>query len=391
MKFIQAFIMAMSSIMSNKVRSFLTMLGVIIGVSAVILLVSIGQSATSMVTEEIEGMGSNLINVSIIGRLTNRIVEMDEFMGLKDKYPNIIGSISPVVQLNATAKFEDENMQTSIEGSMPAYQEITNLEVENGHFLTDIDNDFRNKVAVLGQDVVDELFGLTSPLDQEFYINGNKFKVIGVLKSEGSTMMGSADNKVIIPLATAQRLAQTTDIRSYSVQAFSKETVDSAVAVMKDFLIRKLIDENLFNVFSLTQLLESVNSITQTLTVMLGGIAAISLLVGGIGIMNIMLVAVTERTREIGIRKAIGAKKLDILTQFMIESIVVSGIGGILGIILGTQGAQLISGLMNIKATISPSVVIIAFAFSVAIGMIFGIYPANKAAGLKPIDALGYE
>jgi putative ABC transport system permease protein len=391
MKFLQAFSMAISSILSNKVRSFLTMLGVIIGVSAVIMLVSIGQSATSMVTEQIEGMGSNLINVSITGRSTNRTIKMDEFMELKNRYPDIIQSISPVVQLNATLKYESSNMQSSVEGALPAYQNIINLTVGSGRFLSDLDNDFRNKVAVISKSVAEELYGLASPLGKELSINGYRFKVIGILESESGSLMSSSDDKIILPLSTAQRLAQTTNIRSYYVQASSKENVDAAVAVMEDYLTQKLTDEDLFNIFSQTQLLESANTITQTLTYMLAGIAAISLLVGGIGIMNIMLVAVSERTREIGIRKAIGAKKRDILTQFLIESIVVSGLGGILGIALGVQGARFVTGLMDITATISPSVVIFAFAFSMFIGMIFGIYPANKAASLKPIDALAYE
>jgi putative ABC transport system permease protein len=391
MKFLQAFSMAISSILSNKVRSFLTMLGVIIGVSAVIMLVSIGQSATSMVTEQIEGMGSNLINISITGRSTNRTIKMDEFMELKNRYPDIIQSISPVVQLNATLKYESSNMQSSVEGALPAYQDIVNLTVGSGRFLSDVDNDFRNKVAVISKSVAEELYGLASPLGKELSINGYRFKVIGILESESGSLMSSSDDKIILPLSTAQRLAQTTNIRSYYVQASSKENVDAAVAVMEDYLTQKLTDEDLFNIFSQTQLLESANTITQTLTYMLAGIAAISLLVGGIGIMNIMLVAVSERTREIGIRKAIGAKKRDILTQFLIESIVVSGLGGILGIALGVQGARFVTGLMDITATISPSVVIFAFAFSMFIGMIFGIYPANKAASLKPIDALAYE
>jgi putative ABC transport system permease protein len=391
MKFLQAFSMAISSILSNKVRSFLTMLGVIIGVSAVIMLVSIGQSATSMVTEQIEGMGSNLINISITGRSTNRTIKKDEFMELKNRYPDIIQSISPVVQLNATLKYESSNMQSSVEGALPAYQDIVNLTVGSGRFLSDVDNDFRNKVAVISKSVAEELYGLASPLGKELSINGYRFKVIGILESESGSLMSSSDDKIILPLSTAQRLAQTTNIRSYYVQASSKENVDAAVAVMEDYLTQKLTDEDLFNIFSQTQLLESANTITQTLTYMLAGIAAISLLVGGIGIMNIMLVAVSERTREIGIRKAIGAKKRDILTQFLIESIVVSGLGGILGIALGVQGARFVTGLMDITATISPSVVIFAFAFSMFIGMIFGIYPANKAASLKPIDALAYE
>lgn len=391
MKVIQSFFMAISSILSNKVRSFLTMLGVIIGVAAVIMLVSLGESASAMITEQIEGMGSNLINVSITGRSTNRSVDMEGFMELKNRYPNVIGEISPIVQVNATLKYGNNNVQSSAEGALQAYQGIVNLKVGSGRFISDVDNDFRNKVCLIGGNIAKELFDSEPPLDKEIYINGYKFKIIGVLESDSGSVISTSGDKVIMPLSTAQRLAKTNDVRSYSIQASSNETVDGAVAVIEDYLTQKLKDDNLYSVFNMAQLLDSINTITDTLTYLLAGIAAISLLVGGIGIMNIMLVSVSERTREIGIRKAIGAKKRDILSQFLIESSIVSGLGGILGIILGVQGARLIIGLMDIKATISASVVLFAFTFSVLIGMIFGIYPANKAANLKPIEALSYE
>ncbi len=390
MKFIQSFYMAISSILSNKVRSFLTMLGVIIGVSAVIMLVSLGASAETMITEEIEGMGSNLISVNVFGS-SNRKVDVDDFMELENRYPNVIGGISPLVQTESTIKYKDNNMKVVVEGVLEVYNDIVNLNIESGRFISSVDNDFKNRVAIIGKKVVEELFADESPLDKEIYVDGYKFKVVGVLESDSGSVMSSSDEVIVMPLLTAQRLAKTNEINSYYVQAASKDTVDAAVAVIEDFLTQKLDDNKLFNVFSLTQLLDSINVITQTFTLVLAGIAGISLLVGGIGIMNIMLVSVSERTREIGIRKAIGAKKRDILSQFLIESGIVSGLGGIIGIILGVQGAKLVIGLMDLQPTISPSTVIIAFAFSVFIGIVFGMYPANKASNLKPIDALAHE
>ncbi|NLO93100.1 MAG: FtsX-like permease family protein [Clostridiaceae bacterium] len=389
MKIIQSFFMAISSILSNKVRSFLTMLGVIIGVSAVIMLVSLGESAEKTITEQIEGMGSNLISVNIIS--IDRQIEEDDFMDLKNRYPNIIGGISPFAHAEATIKYKDNNITVFVEGVLEAYQDIVNLDVESGRFITNVDNDFRNRVAIIGSKVAEELFDDEPPLGKEIYIDGYKFKVVGILESASGSVLSDSSELIIIPLQTIQRMAKISEISTYYVQAASKETVDSAVAIIEDFLTQKLSESDSFTVFSLTQILDSVNVITQTFTLVLAGIAGISLLVGGIGIMNIMLVSVSERTREIGIRKAIGAKKRDIMSQFLIESSIVSGLGGVIGIILGVQGAKLIISLMDIQPTISPKTVIIAFVFSVCIGIVFGMYPANKAANLKPIDALSHE
>ena len=389
MKIIQSFFMAISSILSNKVRSFLTMLGVIIGVSAVIMLVSLGESAEKTITEQIEGMGSNLISVNIIS--IDRQIEEDDFMDLKNRYPNIIGGISPFAHAEATIKYKDNNITVFVEGVLEAYQDIVNLDVESGRFITNVDNDFRNRVAIIGSKVAEELFDDEPPLGKEIYIDGYKFKVVGILESASGSVLSDSSELIIIPLQTIQRMAKISEISTYYVQAASKETVDSAVAIIEDFLTQKLSESDSFTVFSLTQILDSVNVIAQTFTLVLAGIAGISLLVGGIGIMNIMLVSVSERTREIGIRKAIGAKKRDIMSQFLIESSIVSGLGGVIGIILGVQGAKLIISLMDIQPTISPKTVIIAFVFSVCIGIVFGMYPANKAANLKPIDALSHE
>ena len=204
MKFIQSFYMAISSILSNKVRSFLTMLGVIIGVSAVIMLVSLGASAETMITEEIEGMGSNLISVNVFGS-SNRKVDVDDFMELENRYPNVIGGISPLVQTESTIKYKDNNMKVVVEGVLEVYNDIVNLNIESGRFISSVDNDFKNRVAIIGKKVVEELFADESPLDKEIYVDGYKFKVVGVLESDSGSVMSSSDEVIVMPLLTAQR------------------------------------------------------------------------------------------------------------------------------------------------------------------------------------------
>ncbi|PLX28953.1 MAG: ABC transporter permease [Clostridiales bacterium] len=388
--FKQTFKMAMSSIFSNKMRSFLTMLGVIIGVSAVIILVSIGQGTTKSVTESIEGMGSNLLTVNIMGRgadtsLDLEDIEMfDEFIG--------VGKVAGSSTMNADIKSGTTILEDiSINGTDEDYLSILNYEMLEGRFLIDTDLDNRQRVAVVGSEVKSELFGNASAIGEEIKINGQTYTIVGSLAEKGSSMMGSNDEVVVIPLTTAQRLSGDTSIRTIYVQAESAETVDVAKAYMENYLERKFGDEDAYRVFDQSEVLDTVGSVTGMLTAMLGGIAGISLLVGGIGIMNIMLVSVTERTREIGIRKAIGAKYSDILVQFIIESIVLSGMGGIIGVALGIGGAYAITAIFELETVVSMGIVILSTMFSLGVGVVFGIYPADKAAKLNTIDALRYE
>lgn len=382
--------MAVGSILKNKMRSFLTILGIIIGVSAVITLVSIGEGSARQVTQRIESLGSNLITVSIRGRGAVNSISYDEAMEFMD-IPGVSG-VAPVQSSTSAVKYGNKTFDdASLDLSNSHYINVLNFNLDYGRFLLESDIIRRQKVAVIGKEIADELFPLQNPLGERITINGQKFVVVGVLQEKGTSMRGSSDNKVVIPITTGQRLLGSTEIRTVYLTASSSEVVDTVISQLQIRLVKKFKSEDNFNIFSQTEMLSTVSEVTGTMTAMLGGIAGISLIVGGIGIMNIMLVSVTERTREIGIRKAIGAKKSDILTQFLIESVVLSGMGGILGLITGIVGSNLISGLIGFETVISPRILIIAIAFSVFVGIFFGIYPANKAARLNPVDALRYE
>lgn len=390
MNIIQGIKMAMSSILTNKLRSFLTMLGIIIGVAAVITLVSLGQGSTKQVTEQVQGLGSNLITVTIMGRGAETSLDYEEAMKWNEK--SGIEAVSPVISQNATVKYGNNNVEVSIEGTNSEYESVRDFHVQNGRFLLPIDIEYRQKVAIIGSSTAEELFGLVNPVGQTVLINGTSFKIVGLLEEKGSSMGGSNDEKILIPISTAERLFGSKGVRNIYIQAETPETVDIAVSQLEAELTKKFREEeDSYRIFNQQDILESVESVTSTMTLMLSGIASISLLVGGIGIMNIMLVSVTERTREIGIRKAIGAKKRDVLFQFLIESIVLSGIGGIFGIIFGVGGAMLVGSMTNIGVEFSLNIIWLAFGFSVIVGVFFGIFPANKAAGLKPIEALRFE
>jgi len=389
MEFAQAVRLAIAGIKANKLRSFLTMLGVIIGVSTVIILVSVGQGSAKQVTGQIESLGSNLISVSIRGRGEVNGLSYQEAMKLGER-PGVSG-IAPMVTGSVTVKAGTKKVDTSLEGTNDQYAKVRNQKTSAGRFLLPVDIDYRQKVALLGSEVASELFGFGNPLGQEVKINGVKFKVIGLLEKKGSSAGGSSDDKVVIPVTTAMRLTTNPQISSISLQAKTKQDVDLIVSQLESTLLRKFKDEENYRVFNQAEMLSTVNQVTNTLTMMLGGIAGVSLLVGGIGIMNIMLVSVTERTREIGIRKAIGAKRKDILRQFLVEAVVVSSMGGFLGVLIGMLGSQGIGKLMGISTVISPQIALLAFSFSVLVGVFFGLFPANKASRLKPIDALRFE
>ncbi len=378
--------LSIKGIFSNKVRSFLTMLGIIIGVSSVIILVSIAQGTTQSVTSSIESMGSNLININITGKRyldNNDIEKIKEFSG--------VAQVSPVVNGNVTAKYGTDSMSLNIQGVDENYSTVRNHGVQAGRFVLPLDVEYRQKVAILGSTVVTELYGSENPMGDIIQLNGTNFTVVGVLEEKGSTVGGSSDETIIIPISTAQRFLYSSGIRTIYIQAESADMVDITMGMVDSYLFNKFNDENSYRVFNQTEMLSTINEITGTLSLMLGSIAGISLLVGGIGIMNIMLVSVGERTREIGIRKAIGAKRKDILTQFIIEALVISGIGGLLGILMGFAGISVVTRFTEMSAKISTPILLLSFSFSLVIGMFFGIYPANKAAKLKPVDALRFE
>ena len=364
----------------HQVRSFLTMLGVIIGVFAVVALVSLGQGAGDTVTEQVQGMGSNLITVFVSGRGAKTALTMEEVAGLEEKAG--VQAAVPIISAQATLKHGTKTAVYTVEGSTPAYQEVRAHYPQAGRFLVPNDVTYRQNVAVLGTEVVEELFPAGEPVGQEIRINGTPFTVVGVLTAKGYGMMGSDDAKVIIPVSTARRLFQSPGVQTVYIQAESPQSVDRAMAAIEASLKYQFRDEDAYTVFNQAQILDVVSQVMATMTLLLGGIAGISLLVGGIGIMNIMLVSVTERTREIGIYKALGAKRRDILFQFLVESAVISSIGGIIGMLCGYGLVKLLNSLIDLPAAFSLQVVVVALLFSLFVGIFFGIYPANKAARL---------
>ncbi|MNB84519.1 Macrolide export ATP-binding/permease protein MacB [compost metagenome] len=383
----QSMKMALKSILSSKVRAFLTMLGIIIGVSSVIALVSVGQGTTSQITESLSSLGTNQLTVNITGRGATTSLTYEEALALGE----IEGAknVSPVISGNVTAKHGTENVSVSVEGITPAYEDVQNFHVQSGRFLLDIDTDYRQKVALIGSDTAEDLFGTDSPVGEKVQLNGTSFKIVGLLESKGSTSGGSSDEKILIPISTAERFLQSRGVRSITITTTSNDNVEEVKGKLESALDAKFSSaENAYSVFDSQEMLATVNETSATLSLALGGIAGISLFVGGIGIMNIMIVSVNERTREIGIRKAIGAKKMNILMQFMIESVVLSGFGGLIGVGLGLGASWAVGNYTSMNVATSWNMVMISFSFSLIIGIVFGMIPANKAARMRPIYAL---
>ncbi|WP_102398724.1 ABC transporter permease [Haloimpatiens massiliensis] len=390
MKITRLFKMAIKSIWSNKMRSFLTMLGIIIGISSVIVLVGIGEGTKQQVQSQIEKLGTNLITVNIVGKRTKSFAD-EEIDELKSK-PGIKEIAPTLTQNNIDVKAGSKSTNTTVEASTPEYSNIRKTYVSYGRFLNKRDIDNRYKVAVIGIDTANDLFGTTNVIGKVVNINGINFSIVGVLEAQGSSMGGSGDDKIILPISTAQRLFENTDIKTFYVEATDKDKVSEAMSYLQLFLNKKFNnDTDSYRLFDQTSLLSTANETNSSMTMMLTGIAAISLIVGGIGIMNIMLVSVIERTREIGIRKAIGAKRRIILLQFLMESAIISCLGGIIGVLTGFLIAYFAQTVLKMTVVISSSVVMGAVAFSVFVGILFGMYPASKASKLNPIEALRFE
>ncbi len=380
--------MALKNIRSNKVRAILTMLGIIIGVSSVIVLVSIGEGSSKSVAANINSLGTNLITVSISN--TDTPYTLDDVNKISKL--NNIKHVSPVLTGRATLKNGETTSQTSLTGTTSDYESVRNVSVQSGRFISAVDMDFRQKVAVLGSDTAATLFAGKSPVNQTVLVNGESYKIVGVLNSKGGSMGQNQDDSIIIPFSTAQRLLKTTHIQQLYAQATSEGAVTPAMSSINRLLFQTFNgDSDSFSVFNQQDVVDTMSSVSKTMTMMLGGIASISLLVGGIGIMNIMFVSVTERTKEIGIRKAIGAKGKDILSQFLIEAIVLSAMGGILGVGIGMAATKIYTMATGSMAAYSLPVILSAFLFSVAVGVVFGVFPANKASRLHPIQALRFE
>ena len=392
MNIIRPFKMAIDSIMSNKTRSFLTMLGSIIGVASVIALMAIGQGSTKMITEQIAAAGTNLLTVNVMGRGSSTL-DPDEMVEFIEESPELYEYMAPVVSGSGIMlKNGNKNTSTtSLTGTNASYDEIKSVELEEGRYISSADVDNRLRIAVIGTYVRNELFNGASPIGQQVKINGMPFTVVGVLEETQDSEEGTADDTITIPYTVATRLLRNGVVRTYMVQAADGEIIETAKAGLEKFLGEKFEGSNTYTITDQKELMETMSETTGTLTMMLGGIAGISLLVAGIGIMNIMLVSVTERTREIGIRKAIGARRANILTQFLIESAVISSLGGLMGILFGIWLGSTLGGFMGIPASVDAGTIIVAFVFSFVMGVFFGYYPANKASKLNPIDALRFE
>lgn len=398
MKFTKLVKIALSSVWNNKMRSFLTMLGIIIGISSVIILVGIGQGTQKEVSDQIDSLGTNLITANIMSSKSITISDED-LASLKTK-PGIKEIAPQISESNINVKSGTKSSTTTLEASTAEYAQIRNLTVSSGRFITQRDITNRFNVAVIGTETAENVFGDTNVVGNSIYVNGIEFTVVGVLKSEGTSSSGSSDDRIIVPLTSGQRLLKTASAKTYYIEADSKDTVDTAMSYIQLFLDKKFglagnststATNSYYRVMSQTSLLDTATSTTKSMTTMLAGVAAISLVVGGIGIMNIMLVSVVERTREIGTRKAIGAKRRTILLQFLIEAASVSAVGGAIGVLFGYLGAVIGEKFFSTTIVISNNVVLGSFIFSVVVGLVFGIYPANKASKLNPIDALRFE
>ncbi|NMB62901.1 MAG: FtsX-like permease family protein [Chloroflexi bacterium] len=398
---------AMESLVSNKMRTFLTMLGIVIGVAAVISMLSIGEGASASITSSIESMGTNVIYVFRDNSVANsQALTISDANALSEIKSNNFSAVAPLVSDNREVSFSGNSITAQIYGITPEYATVRNENVNYGSFITETQVENRSTVAVIGVDIADELYGTTSNIiGNKIRIGNYLYTVIGVLESKGGTTLGSSDNQIFVPITTAQsRLiswSSTKDaVDQIYVSATNTDTIDAAIneitSVLKSRHGIPLTNDADFQLFSQETLTEAATSITQILTIFLGGIGAISLLVGGIGIMNIMLVTVVERTKEIGLRKAVGARKKDILTQFLVESLFIGLVGGIIGILLGAGISAIIKSVASMGNTVLNPVitsgsVLLATLFSVGVGLLFGIYPANRAANLEPVEALRTE
>lgn len=408
MKLKDIFLESYAALSSNKIRSGLTMLGVIIGISSVIVLVGVGQGATASITSNIASLGSNLIMVmpgstsssgvrSAMGNA--QTLTADDATAIADNV-DTISEIASVVNTRSQVVYKNTNTNTQIIGTEADYADIRNITVDSGTFITAQEVKSVSKVAVIGSTVRDNLFGEdVDPIGQTIKINKIQFKIVGLTKTKGtSSSSDSTDDAIYVPITTAQRYLtgrSSSYINSIYIKAVDEESVAQAKENITELLLSRhnIADSSNadFRVQTQADIISSVSSISQTLTILLGAIASISLLVGGIGIMNMMLTTVTERTREIGLRKAIGAKKRDISVQFLSESITLTFLSGFIGIALGWGVATLLTNFGVVTSIVTWQSILLSFGISAFVGIAFGIYPANKAARLRPIEALRYE
>ncbi|MFH1183065.1 MAG: ABC transporter permease [Candidatus Moraniibacteriota bacterium] len=393
------------SLSGNKARSGLTILGIVIGIASVIALVSIGQGAQNSIEKNIQSIGSNLIIVSpgaqrggqvSAGRGSAQTLTLEDVSAIKTGIQNISG-VAPEVSRRYQITAKGTNTNTQVIGTVPDYLTVRNVKIDSGTFITDQQNRGSAKVAVLGSTARDDLFGANvNPVSQNIRINNIDFLVIGVTQAKGGTGFSNPDDSVYIPLSTAQHyLAGGNYVTSVSVAAQDQNVMTAVQQQINDLLLKrhKISDPNSadFNLMNQTDIISTISSVTNTFTTLLASIAGISLLVGGIGIMNMMLTTVTERTREIGLRKAVGIRKIYINLQFLAEAVMLTFLGGGIGILLGWVASLILSSFLSLTPQVSLSAVMLAFGVSAGVGIIFGFYPARRAANLSPIDALRYE
>ena len=393
---LQSFKMALRSIWGNKMRSFLTMLGIIIGVASVIILVSIVNGQMSYMVESFASMGMNKINVNYTA-LASRTIDVDEFYEFYEEHQDLFAQMSPNVSVNVTVKHGSDTMDaTSVGGYSEEYLDIQGYEIAYGRNLLYSDMAARQKVAVVGAYVASELYGSSErAVGENIKLNGEPYQIVGVVEQQTEDLSdfddGCTDDFVWIPYSRAVKMSRNAVITNYIFTSADVSQSSQCRSALEDFLLDKLKSDDFFHVTAMSELMDTLNEQIAMMSAMLGGIAGISLLAAGVGGMNIMVVSVTERTREIGIRKALGAKRRVIMQQFVIEAAVTSSIGGIIGIIVGSAATTGLGNLLGIPSTPTPSAVIISFSVSVGIGLIFGYMPAARAARLNPIEALRSE
>ena len=364
------------------------MLGIIIGVMSVTVLVSIVQSTTNNVSDTLSQLGGNVISATVTSRRSNKITTSD----IKSLENNpAIESVSPIISGSSTAKASGNSSSVTLKGITEEYEDIQNISVQKGRYILDVDNDNRLQVCLIGVTAAKDLFGHTDVEGETIRISGRNFKIIGVLEEDGSSQRDSNDSVIYTPFTTAQRIMQNSTISSFYVSATNEGMLNMAESAVDSFLLEKTGDEDSYTITNQSDIADSVSDVTNSMTYMIGGIAGISLLVGGIGIMNIMYVSVTERTREIGLRMSVGVRGVDILSQFLIEAILISITGGVIGVIIGCGASFMIKSIAHWPVFIQPWSVLLSFAVCTITGVFFGWYPAKKAADLDPIDAIRYE
>jgi putative ABC transport system permease protein len=404
MNFVENFQIALRSLLANKLRSSLTMLGIIIGVGAVIAMISVAQGAREQTMQRIQQLGTNVLVVfpgqqrmgaAFGGFGSMQILKPEDVDAIRRSCPSVRAA-SPEVRRNAQVKYKNRNTNTNVSGVSPEYSEIRNYPVQQGRFITQREVDSMARVCVIGQTVYENLFNGSSCIGKTIRIRGVSFKVVGLLAPKGAQGFGNPDDIIFVPYTTAMRRLFGIDfINSISVQAVSEERMNAAYQEVESLMRRRQRlnpgQENNFRIMNQAEFVQTAEDVSRTFTLLLAGIASVSLLVGGIGIMNIMLVSVTERTREIGIRKAVGAKRRDILLQFLIEAMTLSLVGGLIGVAAGLGASYVLASASGWQVHITMQPILLAFGFSAAVGIFFGIYPAQKASALNPIEALRYE